>query len=88
MCHAGAELSDSIATDVLLSLKRATEAVQGNSPSAYKAFHSWALINFRLAEQISGREKVRVETSTANKSPTAVKSHVIVAVMGFVKQKA
>ncbi len=85
MRPAGAELSDSVATDVLVSLKRATEAVQVYSPSSYRAFHSWALINFRLAEQISRNEKVRTGTSIAKKSPTVIKSHVIVAVKGFVR---
>jgi FKBP12-rapamycin complex-associated protein len=81
----GAQLSDSVATDVLVSYKRATEAGQRSSSSSYRAFHSWALLNFRLAEQISGNEKIRAGTSMANKSPTVIKSHVIVAVKGFVQ---
>jgi len=81
----GAQLSDSVATDVLVSYKRAIEAGQRSSSSSYRAFHSWALLNFRLAEQLSGNEKIRAGTSMANKSPTVIKSHVIVAVKGFVQ---
>jgi FKBP12-rapamycin complex-associated protein len=81
----GTDLDDNVATDVLVSYKRATEAVRGNNLSLYKAWHSWALINFRLAEQISSNEKDSEGTCLANKSPTAVKSHVIAAVKAFVR---
>jgi len=81
----GADLDDNVATDVLVSYKRATEAVRGNNLSLYKAWHSWALINFRLAEQISSNEKDSEGICSANKSPTFVKSHVIAAVKAFVR---
>ena len=72
----GSMLTDSVATDVLVSYKRATDAVTGRI-SSYRAYHSWALINFRLAEQINGNDK--------DTGPTVVRSHIIAAVKGFVR---
>mmetsp|Transcript_20902 Transcript_20902/g.45314 ORF Transcript_20902/g.45314 Transcript_20902/m.45314 type:complete len:3366 (+) Transcript_20902:339-10436(+) len=80
-CPPGAMLTDSLATDVLVSYKRATDAQR--SGSSYRAWHSWALINFRLAEQIRGNEKGK-GGSNISKSPTIVRSHVIAAVKGFI----
>ena len=59
-----------------MSYKRANDADVANN---YRAFHSWALINFRLAEQICGKEK------DMTKLPPIVRSHVIAAVKGFVR---
>lgn len=75
-------LTDSLATDVLVSYRRATDAVTV-SGSSYRSWHSWALINFRLAEQNRGNEKDKGGTNMS-KSPTTVRSHVIAAVKGFI----
>mmetsp|Transcript_15877 Transcript_15877/g.34220 ORF Transcript_15877/g.34220 Transcript_15877/m.34220 type:complete len:1759 (+) Transcript_15877:5883-11159(+) len=75
-----ASLTDSLATDVLLSYKRATDADVSNN---YRAWHSWALINFRLAEQIRVNDKDKGGFMT--KSTTIVRSHVLAAVKGFVR---
>ncbi|KAL7543713.1 hypothetical protein ACHAXR_013532 [Thalassiosira sp. AJA248-18] len=82
LCPPGTMLTDSLATEVLLSYKRATDASL-RYPS-YRSWHSWALINFRLAEQIHGNEKDKGGLNIA-KLPTIVRSHVLAAVKGFVR---
>lgn len=73
-----AMLTENSATDILLSYKRATEA---EVPNNYRAWHSWALINFRCAsEQICGAGDL-----DAKKSSAVVRSHVIAAVKGFTR---
>jgi len=79
-------------TEVLYSYKKAT-AAKGND---YKAWHAWALMNFRLAQQLqerSGliRESVLVSAkSEFSRHQTAsnmryTNNHVVAAVQGFVK---
>ena len=70
----GSNLSDSLAAEVLVSFKRASDA---NIANNYRAFHSWSLINFRLAEQIHASDDESSNTSV-------VRSHVLAAVKGFV----
>ena len=67
----GATLTESLSAEVVVAYKRATDAVTERK-SSYRAWHSWALINFRLAEQSDERS-------------TAVRSHIIAAVKGFVR---
>ncbi|EED89568.1 phosphatidylinositol 3-kinase (PI3K)-like protein [Thalassiosira pseudonana CCMP1335] len=76
----GENLPDSLAEDVLVSYKRATDAGSKN----YRAWHSWALINFRLAEQIHGMEKEQGGGMSGTTSSILLQSHVIAAVKGFV----
>ena len=73
MCPPGTMLTDSLSTEVLLSYKRAADATGSN----YRSSHSWALINFRLAEQIRGNDK--------DKGNSIIRGHVIAAVKGFVR---
>ena len=81
-------LTDDLATDILLSYKRATDV----DAKHYFAWHRWALINFQLAEQICGksavsslREAEGLPAENTTKSPTILRSHVIAAVKGFVR---
>lgn len=83
LCPQGEMYSESLAAEVLSSYSRATDAVQGRFTS-YRAWHSWALINFRLAEQIRESEKGRAGCQNA-KSPSIIRSHIIAAVKGFVR---
>lgn len=69
-------LSDALAAEVILSYKRATES----NESDYRAWHSWALINFRLAEQIHGSDKE--QSSNRNPESVLLHNHVIAAVKG------
>ena len=73
MCPPGTMLTDSLSTEVLLSYKRAADATGSN----YRSSHAWALINFRLAEQIRGNDK--------DKGNSIIRGHVIAAVKGFVR---
>ena len=76
----GTILHESLATEVLISYKRATDVMSSN----YRAWHSWALINFRLAEQIHGTDKEQGDPKHTNTSST-LHTHVIAAVQGFVE---
>jgi len=78
MLPLGAVLADELAADVLSSYKRATDAATGRE-SSYRAYHSWALINFRLAEQINPKWTDRSKAAIANRT------HVIAAVKAFVR---
>lgn len=72
----GEPLSDTLASDVILSYKRATESLATD----YRAWHSWALINFRLAEQIHGSDK---ENSSKHSAESVLlQNHVVAAVKG------
>jgi len=68
-------LSDTLAVDVILSYKRATESLAND----YIAWHSWALINFRLAEQIHGEKD---QNSKGNAESLRLQNHVVAAVKG------
>lgn len=72
----GEPLSDTLAADVTLSYKRATESLTND----YRAWHSWALINFRLAEQLHGTDKDH--NSRYNKESVLLQNHVVAAVKG------
>ncbi len=76
----GTILNEGLAIDVLISYKRAADVIS----SSYRAWHSWALINFRLAEQIYASDKDPSESKQV-KPVTMLQSHVIAAVQGFVK---
>lgn len=69
-------MSDALATDVILSYKRATDALTDD----YRAWHSWALINFRLAEQIHGSDKD--QNPKPNAELMMLRSHILAAVKG------
>ena len=86
----GAPLTESKQKEVLMAFKRAT----ANNSSRYKAWHAWALINFRLAQQISESRQHFVNISNVNNMnkvrPTsislkALRNHVVAAVQGFVQ---
>jgi len=76
----GTILHEGLAVDVLISYKRAADVVS----TSYRAWHSWALINFRLAEQIHAADKDLSESKQV-KPVSMLQSHVIAAVKGFVK---
>eukprot|EP00979_Chaetoceros_neogracilis_P015731 scaffold6454_cov267-Chaetoceros_neogracile.AAC.7 len=76
--------------EVLIALKRATH----DNMYGYKAWHMWALLNFRLAQQYDeNRHNIPKESapSTLTQSATTsvfsktLQSHVAAAVQGFVK---
>ena len=73
----GEPLSEALAADVILSYKRATESLAND----YRAWHSWALINFRLAEQIHGDKELSAKHSAES---VLLQNHVVAAVKAFV----
>eukprot|EP00985_Skeletonema_marinoi_P034756 scaffold44750_cov204-Skeletonema_marinoi.AAC.1 len=74
----GSDLPENLATDVLVSYKRATDVAVSDN---YRAFHSWALINFRLAEQLNDKER----GTSPTKPSSMIQHHVIAAVKAFVR---
>jgi len=77
-----APMSESLQIDVLTAYKRAT----ASSSCGYKAWHAWALINFRLAQQINDSPGFRLDASYGSDSLRlkSLRNHVIAAVKGFV----
>ena len=79
-----APMSESLQIDVLTAYKRAT----ASSNCGYKAWHAWALINFRLAQQINDSPGFRLDASYGSKlvhpGSKSLRNHVIAAVKGFV----
>ena len=83
----GLSLQKQTQYEVLMALKRATfENMDG-----YKAWHTWALINFRLAQQNDENRHNVLKDSVKRSSKTnpnfskTLRSHVAAAVEGFVK---
>ena len=83
-------LPESLQTEVLAAYKRATFSKDND----YKAWHAWALINFRLAQQLNDvrmelPSSATISTSSAARSysnnKVLMRNHVIAAVQGFYK---
>ena len=66
--------------DVLMAYKRST----ASSNCGYPAWHAWALINFRLAQQIHDTTSLN-KTTASSSSSSVIRNHVVAAVQGFVK---
>jgi FKBP12-rapamycin complex-associated protein len=73
----GDPLSETLAAEVISSYKRATDSLSHD----YRAWHSWALINFRLAEQLHGSDKEQSSKKDAE-AMAMLQNHVIAAVKG------
>lgn len=71
-------ISEPLQADVLTAFKRATLL----DDCGYRAFHAWALLNFRIAIQIS--EDVDDLDRASNDTLKSVQNHVVAAVKGFV----
>lgn len=74
-----ATISESLQAEVLFALKQATSA----PGCGYRAFHAWALLNFRIAEQLNGSEDVVGRRQRTSTPPSGLRNHVIAAVKGF-----
>ena len=61
--------------DVLMAYKRST----ASSNCGYPAWHAWALINFRLAQQIHDTTSLN-KTTASSSSSSVIRNHVVVAV--------
>jgi serine/threonine-protein kinase mTOR len=70
------KITEATQADVLTSFKRATLL----DNCGYKAWHNWALLNFRIALQISGENDMKENRNQQNK----VRNHIVAAIHGFV----
>ena len=84
-----APMSESLQMEVLTAYKRATASTN----CGYKAWHAWALINFRLAQQMHDNPGYRFQANRTGSDPAvrsssltskSLRNHVIAAVKGFV----
>jgi FKBP12-rapamycin complex-associated protein len=74
-----ATMSSSLQVSVLFALKRAI-----SSPACgYKAWHAWALLNFRLAEQLNEHEEGPTARQRNQSSSNSLGNHVVAAAQGF-----
>uniref|UniRef100_A0A7S3PVW7 Serine/threonine-protein kinase TOR n=1 Tax=Chaetoceros debilis TaxID=122233 RepID=A0A7S3PVW7_9STRA len=86
----GLSLPESDQYEVLMALKRSTfENMDG-----YKSWHTWALVNFRLAQQHDENRHNILKDSSRHSTPRpmyntkfskTMRSHAVAAVQGFVK---
>ena len=84
-------LAESLQADVLTAYKRATYSID----CGYKAWHAWALLNFRLAQQnhesanmradINQGSAVGTRSRQVRPSSKTLRHHVVAAVQGFVQ---
>lgn len=83
MTSPGRPLSEPLQLEVLCEFKRAIIMDE----CGYKAWHAWALLNFRLALQLNERDEISATSSVRKRGATSStqKNHVITAIRGFVK---
>lgn len=84
MTSPGTHIPEHMQIDVLCAFKRAIMM----DTQGYKSWHAWALLNFRLAQQMNEREDNPNNPSERRRgSPTSTSqtNHVITAIRGFVK---
>lgn len=79
---AGMQTSDEVNAEVLTMLKRATQI----SRCGYKAWHAWALLNFRIAQRRASGDESSGGGATVipRHSDRMLRNHVVAAVQGFV----
>lgn len=73
-------LSDSLQAEALTIFKRATML----NRCGYRAWHTWALLNLRIALQQRDRDSATNERPSGAHTPKAIRNHVVAAVKGFV----
>jgi FKBP12-rapamycin complex-associated protein len=74
-------ITDQLQVEVLSAFKRAT----ASSTSGYKAWHSWALLNFRIAQQISESDDPKQGRATTSHAVSkTLRNHVVAAVNAFI----
>lgn len=75
----GSNMDDRHQLDVLMAFKRAILLEN----CGYKAWHSWALVNFRIANQINESDSTLRSNQMTSSSDKAIRSHAVAAVSGF-----
>jgi serine/threonine-protein kinase mTOR len=73
-------IDEPLQAEVLTAFKRATLL----NNCGYRAWHSWALINFRIALQMTEHDSNVVSTSAPPRTTSVVRNHIVAAVIGFV----
>ena len=74
-----APMSPPLQRSALFSLKRAI-----SSPSCgYRAWHSWGLLNFRLAEQLKEQDEGVTARQQVRSTSNSIGNHVVAAAHGF-----
>lgn len=76
----GSFLPERMQIEVLLNFKRATQLDGG-----YKAWHNWALANFRIAQQLHETDDLNGRNRNGNQPSQSQRNHVVVAVTAFVR---
>ena len=79
----GTQIPELLQVEVLCAFKRATMLDEGG----YKAWHAWALLNFKIALQLNERDEGQTNNGSRRRgTPTsrAQRNHVITAIRGFV----
>lgn len=72
-------IPEMVQVDVLCEFKRATLLDGG-----YKAWHNWALLNFRIAQQISEGDDLNAVRRRGAPVTISQRNHVVVAIKSFV----
>ena len=73
-------MPDRLQADVLTAFRRATVIPN----CGYRAWHAWALLNFRIAIQLSEQGDLQSDVNRRQASEKTQRSHIIAAVKGFV----
>ena len=76
----GSFLSESLQAETLTTVKRATML----NNCGYRAWHTWALLNLRIALQHRDRDPTSGDRTSSVQSPKTVRNHIVAAVRGFV----
>jgi serine/threonine-protein kinase mTOR len=71
------EIPELLQAEVLTAYKRATVTDQHN----YRSWHSWALLNFRIAQQLKSRDMG--STIPVQSNPKHVRNHIVAGAQGF-----
>jgi FKBP12-rapamycin complex-associated protein len=72
-------IPEMVQVEVLCEFKRSTLLDGG-----YKAWHNWALLNFRIAQQISEAEDLNGVRRRGEPVSTSQRNHVVIAIKSFV----
>jgi len=75
-----APITERLQLDVLMAYKRATLFER----CGYRAWHAWALLNFRIAVQIDESQSAGATPSVTTQKEKTQRNHVVAAVRGFV----
>jgi len=76
--------SSSISPDLQVNILFAFNRAISYPSCGYRAWHAWALLNFRIAEQLNAHKEGATTKQRNKASSNSLKNHVVAAVKGFV----